>query len=93
MLPPLRRPACPPPPITAAALIEGQLWCLDRLTFRALVVDSMAEAQQRHEGALRACGPFRDLMQEQLAGIAECLRSETFEVSGDLPACREGPGR
>ena len=77
--PPFSRAACPPPP---AALTAGVLWCVDRATFRSLVVYSMAERRRRHEATLRGVPIFGHLTQQQLAAIADCLRQETYQVWG-----------
>lgn len=61
------------------------LWGVDRSTFRALVIRSMAERRQRYEATLRGMAVFRHLSQGQLAAVADCLHQEVFEVSWQQP--------
>lgn len=58
------------PCILAAALSDGVLWALDRGTFRALVVGSMAERAQRYQASLRRIPILQHLSQASPGGPA-----------------------
>jgi hypothetical protein len=48
-------------PHAPQAVSEGLLWAMDRMTFRALIVHSMAEKRDRYEGVLERMGVFKNL--------------------------------
>lgn len=52
-----------------AALSDGVLWALDRATFRALVVGSMAERAQRYQASLRRIPCLQHLTQASCSAL------------------------
>ncbi|GAB4822236.1 hypothetical protein N2152v2_009282 [Parachlorella kessleri] len=65
---------------TVTAEAGGTLWCMDRATFRAMIVGSMVERRTRYEATLRSMEIFQHLSQEQLAAVADCLTVELYEA-------------
>eukprot|EP00927_Polykrikos_kofoidii_P012321 TRINITY_DN15310_c0_g1_i1.p1 TRINITY_DN15310_c0_g1~~TRINITY_DN15310_c0_g1_i1.p1 ORF type:complete len:863 (-),score=151.51 TRINITY_DN15310_c0_g1_i1:60-2648(-) len=65
---------------TIVAAVDSEVWCLERLSFRNLVVRS---AQQKFDQCLafiRQCEIFQELNEDQRASLAEVLEEEEFDT-------------
>jgi len=63
---------------TVIATQASEVWCLDRETFRRLLVQSSQEHFQERCAFLRRCDIFRGLDEEKIAALAEVLEEEDF---------------
>lgn len=68
----------------------GVVWCMERSTFRSIIVVSSMQKRQRYEECLAAMPLFAALTPDQRAAIADCLSLETFQV-GWLAGCAVPP--
>ena len=60
---------------------NGIVWCMDRVTFRSIIVVSTMEKRQRYEQSLASMPLFAALSPDHRAVIADCLCLETFQVT------------
>lgn len=58
----------------------GVVWCMERSTFRSIIVVSSMQKRQRYEECLASMPLFASLTPDQRAAIADCLSLETFQV-------------
>lgn len=58
---------------------DGLLWAVDRVTFRNIIVLSMAQKRQKYEAILEQMDMFSGLTIENRAVIADCLAAEIFD--------------
>lgn len=75
---------------TVTAESAGVVWCMERSTFRSIIVVSSMQKRQRYEECLAAMPLFAALTPDQRAAIADCLSLETFQV-GWLAGCAVPP--
>ena len=68
----------------AQAESDGVVWCMDRVTFRSIIVASTVEKRRRYEQCLASMPLFAALSPDQRAVIADCLCLETFQVLSDV---------
>ncbi|GMH36003.1 hypothetical protein BSKO_03871 [Bryopsis sp. KO-2023] len=63
---------------TIKASSDGILWAVDRVTFRNIIVLSMAQKRQKYEAILTEMDMFSGLSIENRAVIADCLAAEIY---------------
>lgn len=66
--------------VNAQAETAGVVWCMERSTFRSIIVVSSMQKRQRYEECLASMPLFASLTPDQRAAIADCLSLETFQV-------------
>ena len=64
---------------TVIARSEGTLWCVDRLSFRNIIVVSTAKKRLQYERTLSEIELFQVLTPEDRSVIADCLTLEIYE--------------
>ena len=64
---------------TVVARSEGTLWCVDRLSFRNIIVVSTAKKRLRYERTLSEIELFQVLTPEDRSVIADCLTLEMYD--------------
>ena len=66
--------------ISMQAESVGVVWCMERSTFRSIIVVSSMQKRQRYEECLVGMPLFASLTPDQRAAIADCLSLDTFQV-------------
>lgn len=66
--------------VNVQAETAGVVWCMERSTFRSIIVVSSMQKRQRYEECLASMPLFASLTLDQRAAIADCLSLETFQV-------------
>merc|ERR1719277_1532185 len=66
--------------VTVEVMEDSEVWCLDRVAFRMLIVSESVAQFGENVGFLKGCDLFSDLSSEQLAVLAECLQEEDFQA-------------
>lgn len=69
----------------------GVVWCMERSTFRSILVVSSMQKRQRYEECLASMPLFAALTPDQRAAIADCLSLETFQVGWLTVLCATLP--
>lgn len=64
---------------TVIATVPSELWCLERMAFRRLVVSSSQEQFNQHVEFLSRCDIFAELTSDQIASLAEVVQEEDFD--------------
>ena len=64
---------------TVIARSEGTLWCVDRLSFRNIIVVSTAKKRLQYERTLSEIELFQVLTPEDRSVIADCLTLEMYD--------------
>lgn len=64
---------------TVIARSEGTLWCVDRLSFRNIIVVSTAKKRLQYERTLSEIELFQVLTPEDRSVIADCLTLEIYD--------------
>ena len=64
---------------TVVARSEGTLWCVDRLSFRNIIVVSTAKKRLQYERTLSEIELFQVLTPEDRSVIADCLTLEMYD--------------
>jgi len=73
---------------TVTATEKSEVWCLERMAFRVLVVQASEERFKENVAFLRRCDIFAELDAEETAALAEVLLEEDFE--GDEAILEQG---
>ncbi|KAJ8014159.1 hypothetical protein DPEC_G00037350 [Dallia pectoralis] len=73
---------------TVKAVSKANIWALDRQTFQSIMMKSMQATQEEYFSFLRSVSLLRDLPEEKLAKIVDCLEIDYFD-KGDY-IIREG---
>lgn len=67
---------------TVKTVADSVLWCVDRASFRHVIVASTNQVRKLDESILKGIPLFADMAPMELAQIADCLRPEEWS-SGD----------
>ncbi|TRY65565.1 hypothetical protein DNTS_024061 [Danionella cerebrum] len=71
-----------------AAVTQSHIWALDRRTFQNIMMKSTQAKQQEYFSFLRSVSLLKDLPEEKLAKIVDCLEVDYFEKGEHI--IREG---
>ncbi|KAF7667862.1 hypothetical protein LDENG_00040760 [Lucifuga dentata] len=64
---------------TVKAVAQSQIWALDRLTFQTIMMRTIQARHEEYFSFLRSVSLLRELPEEKLAKIVDCLEVDYFE--------------